>query len=101
MLERTDAIAHIHRIGALLVDGLAAQAKRHGVSLLPTGPAVMPVIRFGDDPDRARIRRWCGLVTRGGAYAHPTHNWFVSAAHTEADVERTLRATEAAFHAIA
>ena len=100
VLERTDAIARLHRIGTLLVDGLAAQAAAHGMTLLPTGPPAMPVIRFADDPDRARVRRWCGLVTEGGAYAHPTHNWFVSAAHTEADVARTLQATEAAFRAI-
>jgi glutamate-1-semialdehyde 2,1-aminomutase len=100
VLEGTDAIARIHRTGTLLVESLAAQATRHGVALRPTGPAAMPVIRFEDDPDRARIRRWCGLVTEGGAYAHPAHNWFVSAAHTEADVERTLAATDAAFRAI-
>ena len=100
VLESTDAIARIRRIGTLLVDGLADQAKRHGVAMLPAGPAPMPVIRFADDPDRARIRRWCGLVTERGAYAHPAHNWFVSAAHTETDVERTLEAADAAFRAL-
>jgi glutamate-1-semialdehyde 2,1-aminomutase len=101
VLERTDAIAHIHRIGALLADGLAEQARRHGVPLLPVGQPAMPVIRFADDPERRRIRRWCQRVTENGAYAHPAHNWFVSAAHTPADVTRTLEATEGAFRAIA
>jgi glutamate-1-semialdehyde 2,1-aminomutase len=100
VLERTGAIAHIHRIGGLLADGLLEQARRHGIPLLPVGQAAMPVIRFADDPDRRRIRRWCGLVTEHGAYAHPAHNWFVSAAHTEADVARTLEATERAFRAL-
>jgi glutamate-1-semialdehyde 2,1-aminomutase len=101
IIETTDAIARIHHIGRLLVDGLAKQAARHGVPMLPAGPPAMPVIRFADDPDRARIRRWCGLVTAAGAYAHPSHNWFVSAAHTEDDVARTLEATEPAFRAMA
>ena len=101
VIETTGAIGRIQHIGRLLVDGLAEQATRHGVPMLPAGPPAMPVIRFADDPDRARIRRWCGLVTAGGAYAHPNHNWFVSAAHTETDVARTLEATEAAFRAIA
>jgi glutamate-1-semialdehyde 2,1-aminomutase len=61
----------------------------------------MPVVRFADDAERRRIRRWCALVTERGAYAHPAHNWFVSAAHTEADVARTLEATELAFKAVA
>jgi glutamate-1-semialdehyde 2,1-aminomutase len=100
VIETTGAIARIHHIGRLLVDGLAEQAARHGVPMLPAGPPAMPVIRFADDPDRARIRRWCGLVTAAGAYAHPNHNWFVSAAHTEEDVARTLEATEAAFRAV-
>jgi glutamate-1-semialdehyde 2,1-aminomutase len=69
--------------------------------LLPVGQPAMPVIRFADDPERRRTRRWCSLVTAGGAYAHPTHNWFVSAAHTEEDVARTLEAAERAFKTVA
>jgi len=101
VLERIDAIAQIQRIGGLLVQGLAEQARRHGIAMLPPGQPAMPVIRFPEDPDRRRIRRWCSLVTQGGAYAHPAHNWFVSAAHTEEDVARTLEATDAAFRTIA
>ncbi|HUM16127.1 MAG TPA: aminotransferase class III-fold pyridoxal phosphate-dependent enzyme, partial [Candidatus Nitrosotalea sp.] len=101
VLARTDAIPRIQRIGALLADGLAEQARRHGVPLQPTGQAAMPVIRFVDDPQRLRIRRWCSIVTEGGAYAHPSHNWFVSAAHTEEDVARTLEASERAFKSVA
>jgi glutamate-1-semialdehyde 2,1-aminomutase len=100
VLARTDAIARIQRTGRLLADGLAEQARRHGVPLLPLGEPAMPVVRLGDDPDRGRLRRWCALVTEGGAYAHPAHNWFVSAAHTEEDVVRTLEATEGAFKAV-
>ena len=67
--------------------------------MLSVGQPAMPVIRFADDPERVRTRRWCGLVTPGAPTA-PAHNWFVSAAHTEADVALTLEATEAAFRAI-
>ncbi|HKW94314.1 MAG TPA: aminotransferase class III-fold pyridoxal phosphate-dependent enzyme, partial [Methylomirabilota bacterium] len=101
VLERTDAIARIQRTGRLLTDGLAEQARRHGVAMLPVGQPAMPVIAFADDPGRRRIRRWCSLVTEGGAYAHPAHNWFVSAAHTEEDVACTLEATERAFKTVA
>jgi glutamate-1-semialdehyde 2,1-aminomutase len=101
VLAGTDAIARIHRIGALLTDGLVEQARRHGVPLHPIGQPAMPVIRFADDPQRQRIRRWCSLVTEAGAYAHPAHNWFVSAAHTEEDVARTLAASARAFETVA
>jgi glutamate-1-semialdehyde 2,1-aminomutase len=96
-LASTGAIDHIHRIGRSLIDGLCDQARRHGMGLLPPGQPPMPVIRFADDPDRRLIRRWCNLVTARGVYAHPSHNWFVSAAHTDGDVAQTLEATEAAF----
>ena len=36
-----------------------------------------------------------------GVYLHPHHNWFLSAAHTEADVGRVLEVTEEAFHEVA
>ena len=50
VLARTDAIARIQRIGGLLCDGLAEQARRHGVPLMPVGQPAMPLIRLADDP---------------------------------------------------
>ena len=40
-------------------------------------------------------------MTAGGAYAHPAHDCFVSAAYTEEDVARTLEASERAFRTVA
>ena len=96
-MERTDAVGTIHRIGQLLIDGLEAQAESFGEPLVSTGPAAMPSFHFGDDPEYARFKRWCDAATEQGAYLHPGHNWFVSAAHTEEDVDRTLEAMERAF----
>ena len=96
-----DALAQIDRIGQLLIDGLEAQAESHGLSFVSTGPAAMPSFHFGDDPEHTTYFEWCDLATEQGAYLHPNHNWFVSAAHTEADVDLTLRATDQAFGAIA
>lgn len=99
-LERTDAIATIDRIGRLLIDGIEAQAESYGAPLVSTGPPPMPSFNFRDDPDHARFVRWCDVATSHGAYLHPGHNWFVSAAHTEDDVDLTLRATAKAFEAV-
>jgi glutamate-1-semialdehyde 2,1-aminomutase len=33
-------------------------------------------------------------------YFAPRHNWFISAAHTERDIEQTLNVTEQAFQAV-
>ena len=32
---------------------------------------------------------------RGGAWLHPQHNMFLSAAHTDADIDAPLQATDA------
>ena len=37
---------------------------------------------------------------RGGAWLHPQHNMFLSAAHTEADIDRALQATDGAMAAV-
>ena len=37
---------------------------------------------------------------RGGAYLHPRHNWFVSAALTGDDLALVLDATDQAFAAV-
>ena len=37
---------------------------------------------------------------RGGAYLHPRHNWFVSAAMTGDDLALVLEATDQAFAAV-
>jgi glutamate-1-semialdehyde 2,1-aminomutase len=45
-------------------------------------------------------QKWCGECTKRGAYFTSHHNWFVSAAHTEKDVEQTLKIADAAFIAV-
>ena len=39
---------------------------------------------------------FCGEAAANGAILHPRHNWFLSAAHTDADIDRALEATELA-----
>jgi glutamate-1-semialdehyde 2,1-aminomutase len=52
---------------------------------------------FGEDPGLAKIRYFCGEAARRGIYIHPHHNWFLSAAHTEADIKQTLEVAEECF----
>ena len=40
------------------------------------------------------------VVLRHGAYFHPRQNMFLSCAHLEADIERTLEAAKARFRAV-
>jgi glutamate-1-semialdehyde 2,1-aminomutase len=100
IFQRDDSIAHMARLGQRLRDGLAAQAKAHGQMLRQTGPAQMPQILFAKDKDVERGRLFTLEALRGGAYLHPQHNMFLSTAHTEADIDKALQATDGAMAAV-
>lgn len=99
-LRDTDALARIERAGRRLRDGLAAQARAHGVGIRQTGPVQMPLLTFVGDRDFATARRWADEAARRGVYLHPWHNWFLSAAHTDADIDDALAGTDVAFAAL-
>lgn len=100
-LRETDAIAQMAAMGQRLRDGIAAQARSHGVGLRQTGPAQMPLILFDDDPDFARGALFATEALARGVYLHPWHNMFLSAAHSPADIDRALEATDHALAAVA
>jgi glutamate-1-semialdehyde 2,1-aminomutase len=100
-LGREDAVAAMVRTGQRLRDGLAAQADAHGLTINQTGPVQMPLMTFAGDDDFAMANVWADVAARNGAYFHPWHNWFLSAAHTDADIDAALQATDLAFAAVA
>ena len=100
-LEEVDGPGHMAAMGQRLRDGIAAQAARRGVALRQTGPAQMPLILFEDDADFAKGNLFTGTALAHGAYMHPRHNMFLSVAHTLADIDAALEATDAALAAVA
>jgi glutamate-1-semialdehyde 2,1-aminomutase len=50
--------------------------------------------------DIPRALLFTSEAVKHGVYFHPTHNWFLSAAHTPEDVEKTLAVTERAFRVV-
>jgi glutamate-1-semialdehyde 2,1-aminomutase len=101
IVAREDVVGHLGRIGGLLREGLAAQSVSHGVPVRQSGPVQMPLVLFEDDADFAKGTLFCAEALARGAYLHPRHNMFLSLAHTEADIDRALVATDAAFAAVA
>lgn len=99
--RETDAIPHMAAMGERLRAGIAAQAKAHGVALSQTGPAQMPLILFDDDEDLAKGACFVSAALQRGVYLHPWHNMFLSAAHTPADIDLALEATDAALGEVA
>ena len=101
VLEKQNAPEHMRAMGQRLRDGLAAQAKRHGVGIRQSGPPQMPTVLFDDDPDFVKGYRFVTESLKRGVYLHPKHNMFLSLAHTPADIDLALEVTGAAMAEVA
>ena len=102
-LESERGIERMVRAGTLLRDGLARQARAHGLRITQSGPVQLPFLTFAQDVvagtfDRANV--FTGEAARRGVWLHPWHNWFLSAAHEDDDVRHALERTDAAFAAV-
>lgn len=100
-MKAIDGIGIMQRMGRRLRDGIDAQAKAYGVQLQQSGPVQMPVILFDNDDNREKGWFFCTEALKRGIYLHATHTMFLSAAHTDADIDRTLEATDAAMAEVA
>jgi glutamate-1-semialdehyde 2,1-aminomutase len=99
-LRDEDAIATMTRTGEELRAGILAQADNYGFAVNYTGPPQMPYLTFTGDRGHALASEFAGHAIRHGAYLHPRHNWFVSAAMTGDDLALALGATDTAFAAL-
>jgi glutamate-1-semialdehyde 2,1-aminomutase len=99
-LKRIDGPKMMRAIGRKLLDGLVDVATSHGFTLTVTGAASMPYLRITDDENLVLHQEWCAECTKRGAYFTSHHNWFMSTAHTDADLARTMDIAADAFAAI-
>lgn len=99
-MKRTNSIQTMFDIGTKLNTGLIDLAKDHGYNMKITGHPAMAYYRLTDDPSLMLHQKWCGEATKRGAYFTSHHNWFVSAAHTDEDIDKTLKIADEAFKAL-
>jgi glutamate-1-semialdehyde 2,1-aminomutase len=99
-LRDEGAIEAMDRAGTALRAGIMQQAADRGIAVNYTGPAAMPYLTFAGDREHELASTFAGAALRAGVYLHPRHNWFVSAAMTEADLAAALAATNAGFAAV-
>ncbi len=100
-MKSRDGIAHFQRLGRRLIDGFNAIFEDTGLPARMAGDPAMPTpVENGvDHPDRPTtpamggqvLIEFCTALQRRGIYGTP-HPWFLSLAHTEADIEQTLTA---------
>jgi glutamate-1-semialdehyde 2,1-aminomutase len=97
-LRQEGGIQQMEAMGTRLRRGLDQQASSLGLAIKQTGPPAIPFMTFdADGGSFQRNRVFCAECSRRGVFFHPHHNWFLSAAHTEADIDQALAVAEVAF----
>src|SRR5262245_13343675 len=98
--RETDVPGHIRAMGLRLREGLASLARQRGIAIRQSGPPQMPLMLFDDDPEVRKGRAFCSAALAHGAFFHPQHNMFLSAAHGPADIDAALEAASYGFKAV-
>jgi glutamate-1-semialdehyde 2,1-aminomutase len=99
-LRDEGGIERMEAMGTRFRQGLEQQARSLGLAIKQSGPPAIPFMTFVGDAGFERNRLFCGECARRGVFLHPHHNWFLSAAHTEADIDEALAVTEVGFRAV-
>jgi glutamate-1-semialdehyde 2,1-aminomutase len=99
-LRDEDAVAGMERIGNRLRDEFDQLAQEVGVPIRQTGPVQMPNLAFPGDVEFAKAATFSAAMFNRGVIVHPRHNWFLSAAHTDDDVDRFLEAAQDGLEAV-
>ena len=98
----------LHKTGSRLRAGIVAAGERHGFAVQTPGEDAVFGVRF---TARRPLRTWIDLTTadkelglrwalemiRRGILINPNEKIYISIAHTDADVERTLAVADEAF----
>ena len=100
LIRETDYLERITALGVTLRAGLAECAAAAGFGLRQTGPGVMPLFLFDDDPDLRKGFCFSSEMLARGVYVHPWHNMFLCAAMTGPDIGELLDAAEQSFTAL-
>ena len=96
-LEAIDGVALMNRLGAKLKAGYYDAAKAHGLQISITGPNTIPYMKFANETDFRRMQTFAAECTERGVFTHPHHNWFISAAMTDADIDFAIDVADQAF----
>jgi glutamate-1-semialdehyde aminotransferase len=103
LLKESDALIRIWEMGERLMRGLGALISEFGVQAEVVGYPPCPFLRFKSHDEVQRgveMVKFYSETTKQGVLLHPNHHWFVSAAHTEEDVGRTLEICRKGFEII-
>ena len=103
ILRDTDASERIWKAGSAFQDGLSALVDQHRVPARVVGYPPMPFLQFthADPVMRERMSTaFAAEAAQHGVLLHPSHQWFLSAAHTGEDIEFALHGCNQALSAL-
>ncbi len=103
ILRETDALSHIWAMGRMLQQGLSVLVDELGVPAQVVGFPPLPFMQFtiADDINREHAKSvFYSETTRLGVMFHPSHHWYISAAHTPLDIRHTLDVCRKGFEAV-
>lgn len=111
VLSQPGVYDHLHRLGSRLRAGMIESGQRHGFPVQAPGEDAVWGLRF---TARRPLRNWIDLTThdkdlgwrwaielmKRGLLVNPNEKFYISLAHTDADVDRTLQIVDEAFAAV-
>jgi glutamate-1-semialdehyde 2,1-aminomutase len=111
VLAQPGVYDRLQRIGSRLRTGMIESGQRHGFPVQAPGEDAVWGIRF---TQRRPLRTWMDLTThdkdlgwrwaielmKRGLLVNPNEKFYISLAHTDADVDRTLEIVDEAFAAV-
>ena len=111
VLSRPGAYDHFHRIGGRLRREIESLGAKHGIAVQTPGEDAVFGVRFTarrplrtwEDlltSDTALNKRWSIELVKRGILVNHNEKFYLSTAHTDADVDRTLEACDEAFAAV-
>lgn len=104
VIERNNAAQYVDAAGQRFIDGLNAAARRNNVPTVAYGEPIpaMPFLEFAH-PDPEKNERLKAMVYEeaiaAGILLHPRHLWYISTAHTQAEIDRAVETIDRAMHA--
>ena len=110
VLAQSGTYEQLHRIGGRLRSGLVEIGRRHGIPTQALGEDAVFGVRFIENEDvrnwidlqahdRSLGLRWGVECLKRGLLVNPNEKFYVSLAHDDADVNRTLEICDSAFAA--
>lgn len=111
VLSQPGVYDRLHKLGSRLRAGMIDSGQRHGFPVQAPGEDAVWGIRF---TQRRPLRNWIDLTThdkdlgwrwaielmKRGLLVNPNEKFYISLAHTDADVDRTLQIVDDAFAAV-